>query len=932
MNKTESKFNFKTLLAFLTVLVLTLAMVFATACNNNGSTSESTSESESESTSEAKKDTQTLLNGDFEFTSSKSFPATPSSWSYTTDGSPYTAPTTSSRGMIDTETTAYDKLSSSHKNEGKNPGTPISTDNEDTAADEAGTKVLMLHNSSYTAHYYTSSTTLKVDANQYGKFSVWVRTDDIETEMGAKSGAYIKVKNNVVKADSNTYNPLSVENINTNGKWVNYVIYVAPNATKATSFTLVLGLGQGNKFLTEKLCKGYAYFDNASFEYVSKEEYTSATSTFIKSATTANEDFIVDTSEVDYATVTTPTVKLSLVEGTTTDITIGGSGEYNKVNINNPNGDYAVTEGDAGYTTTEKTVGGNTFTNGIYMDFTSLKVGSSYTYTTDTYTLANETYVRISFLAKIDAPDYATKATIAVYDVVKGDVVASFDNVSTTDYENEFTDGFARYTFYIANNFPSSYDEMNYSLKFTFGPSERSSVTDIKTLPVGYAIFKDFEIETLADKDAYTIADTSTDTRAKKAVLIGDNYSDYVEEDEDEDEDEDSSNDSYSITVNTNAALRMEEGEIVNLNDLSSTNLYSPATAEDATIGVVNSKYADKYDANVKSALEAVKAKIQNDNVEVQALLLNNLKNKEVYISANQVTIPANTTYVFSIKVYAYDSAKAFVNLVNMGDATTADKKVMVYDVTGSYNMETEIVNADCVKFLDGYAQVTFIVTSGADTLNLRLEFGAKNQGVVLFDSISSGSSNSTYTSFDAVKTAFEDDYTFTTVSYTQEKIYYYANETDAKNDENRIKENGADKYDEGEAYNVVAFGSVGTDAKLIQYYRYDTANKYVIEEGADKEESTPESIVEDENANTAGQNLGWLQVTSVVIALVLVAALIAVVIRKSFANKTKKKNKTKAYYHQGYNKDNRYSKGNVAVPDADDNSKEYDYDNPENN
>ena len=65
---------------------------------------------------------------------------------------------------------------------------------------------------------------------------------------------------------------------------------------------------------------------------------------------------------------------------------------------------------------------------------------------------------------------------------------------------------------------------------------------------------------------------------------------------------------------------------------------------------------------------------------------------------------------------------------------------------------------------------------------------------------------------------------------------------------------------------------------------------------------------------------------TSIIIALVLVAALIAVVVRKSFEGKTSKKQQTEKYY-QGYNKTNRYSKkSDVAVPDEEEMSEDYDY------
>ena len=107
MNKIERKFNFKTFITFLTVLVLALSLAFATACDKSGSSdSESDSSSSSEPSSETAVDEQTLKNGDFEFTSGKntSKPNTATSWTIRSDGADegYSTGTSSSYVLIDT--------------------------------------------------------------------------------------------------------------------------------------------------------------------------------------------------------------------------------------------------------------------------------------------------------------------------------------------------------------------------------------------------------------------------------------------------------------------------------------------------------------------------------------------------------------------------------------------------------------------------------------------------------------------------------------------------------------------------------------------------------------------------------------------------------------------------------------------------------------
>ena len=916
MNKTESKFNFKTLLTFLTVLVLALSMVLATACTTDESTSESSSESTSESTSETKVDTQTLKNGDFEFTTGKNTnkPNTASSWSIKADGyeDGYSTSTSSSYVLIDTATDAYNALGSDYKNvkgEGEtqtveNPGTPVTEDDADTEADESGTKVMMLRNKDFSAQYATSSTTLSVPAGEYGRLSVWVRTDDVESVLGSEAGAYVKVKHNVVEKDNATYDPLVIRNIDTKGEWVEYVIYLTPNQNRATTYTLVLGFGEGNKYNVEHHAKGWAYFDNAKFELVNEIPATTDYSAGV------NKDFGVNLADADYSAKKEVSVNFSLIESDAVAFDVTNSSAiadgWNEVN---PNGEVKKDDSKISVNANE-----------VVIDFSDFAIGSSYTHTSAVKSLSAKSYVRISFWAKITAPSYATKATMAIYDVAKGKTVASFDNVSTDDYENELTDGFARYTFYLANNFETALD---YQLKLSFGPTEKSAGLDVKTLPIGKAIFKDFEIETLANKDAYTLADVTTDTRAKKASLIGENYRDFVE---DEDEDETSENDTYTVTVTGPAKTRLENGEMITVDELSSANLATSATSDKALIGVVNSKYYTA-DSDIVAALNAIKnsnAFTFGTNKEVQALAIKNITGNN-YVAGNYIDIPKNSTYVFSIKVYAHSGSTAFVRLVDMEKSSSTETVVLL-----DGKLQTTVTNADSVKFLNGttpYVNVTFIITTGAETFSTRLEFGT--DGVAIFDGFNCGSVNSVYTSADVVKSTFFDgeDYVFSTEKVVPE-IYYYADEADVGDPDLRLlDDDGNVRVEYGEETEIVALGRLSDDASvsaMIHYYRLDTDDNYVIEVDEDEEESVEEST--SESTAELGENVGWLQVTSIIIALVLVGALIAIVVRKSMEGKTSKKQQTEKYY-QGYNKNNRYSKkSDVAVPDEDDMAEDYDY------
>lgn len=152
---------------------------------------------------------------------------------------------------------------------------------------ELETSVLMLHNyrSSYykgTETYYSSTSTVTLEARTAAKLSVWVKTAylrfdgtknegvDVENE----HGAYIQVDTSV---GGNSLDSFYIRNINTkylnpddeNNGWVRYTVYVQASSFASTTVDLTLGLGQDDQYTVE----GYAFFDDVEMvKYESSEE------------------------------------------------------------------------------------------------------------------------------------------------------------------------------------------------------------------------------------------------------------------------------------------------------------------------------------------------------------------------------------------------------------------------------------------------------------------------------------------------------------------------------------------------------------------------------------------------------------------------------------------------------------------------------------
>lgn len=918
MNKTENKFNFKALLTLLTALVLSLTLCLAVACGGNSSESNSASgsESTSESTSEVK-DPQTIANGNFEYNISNSatFPYTSGiKWTRTYG----TSSSDVKSGIVDTTKDDY--------KDGKREGsTPKEGETE-------GKYVLMLKNNGTsgtgTSQYFTSSTTVTLEHGKDALLSVWVKTVDVKHQYSAKTGAYVQINNTV----GTSIAPTVIDNIVTNGEWVEYKIYLRGSDFATTKYQVVLGLGHGDKNNQGRLCEGTAYFDDVNYEVLDDGKYDEATADYTVNGSayekdvTDDKDFVVDG--------TNKTVKVNFAK-TLTDYTISGAPVQNFYNANKTEEDEKQYATDNGFTATVE--GGK-----LKFDFTGKdgkkpEFGTSYTYTSAAKDLTAYDYdrnndndsendykgVMITFKANVNVKKGSNGAFVKIIDT---------DNKKATDaltISNK-EDGEKRYAIYLTTNKTG----VNYKLQITFGPTSASMKnTDF---PIGTAEFYDFKTTELTE---WEFANAET-TDAATLTLLGKDLNDNHDKDDD-----DTTKDSYSITTSE----VMTDNKLVCLGNVSGSTTYKETNL---TAGLVNSKYS-YTEAGLNEALSALKAKclanVNNSNKNVQAIALIKNGEGEGYVTLNETNVPANSTYKFSVKLRVA-SGEAFVRLYDCGVKYGDRRGVAAFKYGDVSKDMTATVTTSSTQNLDGYTVVTFIVKTGNVAKNYKLQIGfSGTEGLALLGEADKGSSDTTYADADAVENAFADNYSFAAddkISDNGSKKYYYKNEDDAKKDKNRVQETGADgkttdKYLETDPTVVYLAGKIGENKDaLLHYYRYDTidAVNYVIESATDSSSSSSSSSDSTSTYNTA-KSYVWLQIISVVIAIVLIAALVAIIVRSILKNKKSKITKTKSYYNDktapdhkkiGYDarkystKTSGGNKHNVVAPD--DNA-EYNYD-----
>lgn len=921
MNKTENKFNFKALLTLLTALVLSLTLCLAVACGGNSSESNSASgsESTSESTSEVK-DPQTIANGNFEYNISNSatFPYTSGiKWTRTYG----TSSSDVKSGIVDTTKDDY--------KDGKREGsTPKEGETE-------GKYVLMLKNNGTsgtgTSQYFTSSTTVTLEHGKDALLSVWVKTVEVKHQYSSEIGAYIQINNTI----GTSIAPTVIDNIRTEGNWVQYKIYLRGSDFAVTKFQVVLGLGHGDKNNQGRLCEGTAYFDDVNYEVLDDGKYDEATADYTvngsayKKDVTDDKDFVVDG--------TNKTVKVNFAK-TLTDYTISEAPVQNFYNANKTEEDEKQYATNNGFTATVE--GGK-----LKFDFTGKddkkpEFGTSYTYTSTAKNLTAYDYdrdndndsendykgVMITFKANVDVKKGSNGAVVKIIDT---------DNKKATDALTiSTTDGEKRYAIYLTTNKTG----VNYKLQITFGPTSASMKnTDF---PIGTAEFYDFKTTELTE---WEFANAET-TDAATLTLLGKDLNDNHDKDDD-----DTTKDSYSITTSE----VMTNNKLVCLGNVSGSTTYKETNL---TAGLVNSKYS-YTEAGLNEALKYLRDKcrdnVNNSNENVQAIALIKNGEGEGYVTLNETNVPANSTYKFSVKLRVA-SGEAFVRLYDCGVKYGDRRGVAAFKYGDVSKDMTATVTTSSTQNLDGYTVVTFIVKTGNAAKNYKLQVGfSGTEGLALLGEADKGSSDATYADADAVENAFADNYSFAAddkISDNGSKKYYYKNEDDAKKDKNRVQETGADgkttdKYLETDPTVVYLAGKIGENKDaLLHYYRYDTidAVNYVIESATDSSSSSSSSSDSTSTDNTA-KNYVWLQIISVVIAIVLIAVLVAIIVRSILKNKKSKITKTKSYYNDksapdhkkiGYDarkystKTSGGNKHNVVAPD--DNA-EYNYDEAAN-
>ena len=459
---------------------------------------------------------------------------------------------------------------------------------EDTGKDFNDYKVLMIHNqypepsssNTYkdqgTAQKFTSSSTVTVKAGSAAEFSVWVRTQDLRSsatdghgQEAVDKGAYISITHSVGGKSLDAY---KVENINTetmdegelsNG-WKKYTFLLQGSSYTDTTFSIVLGLGQGGFSDRGEWVNGYAFFDDIECETISNATYTARlaelgidANDIIGFEHTGDEkivnvakdvtkdcfalDFYSEFSDADHilsnvaAKATTSKVaneNVSSLAGANPAPWLNGgfdgTNDVNKVFANAEEINTLATSTNNQYLAS---VYNNYFKDNEFAQNKQILLmmsANGVAYTVDSndpiaFEVNNEEvkYLAISFYVKTSDMQGYTGAGITLVDGINKTSFSSLDTSAIEavkiDDNDDVYEGWQQCFFFVEN--ASEDPTTTFNLSFNFGPTAITQSASADSYHPGFAAFTDFNVYAMTE-DEYAAAKNGT--YAKLVSVMGD--------------------------------------------------------------------------------------------------------------------------------------------------------------------------------------------------------------------------------------------------------------------------------------------------------------------------------------------------------------------------------------------------------------------------
>lgn len=620
-----------------------------------------------------------------------------------------------------------------------------------------------------TSQKITSSSSVSLNKGEYGKFTVWIKTQNLAypIQSNPNYGANIRITSTF---NGNNQSEYKITNIISNDEWTQYTVYVKADDTYECSVTLALGLGDGKRDVTE----GTAYFDDITFTHLTADEFATETATsnvntslFAYSQTSGDainvKDNAVNADAYLYdMTLDAYLANSGLVGTYVNDITFDNNtvtGAYTTSNIDNQNGN--------------KDNGQSTITfaaNNEYVKANLTKAGYTITINdTSAFTVAPESYAYVEFdilnnLSKFSS----TNITVDVFDIFGSEIEKRAAVVSLT----EVSDTWTKCGILVKNNFLQG--NRQFYINVVIGPTDVANAVNLVDYASGEVSISAPVIskglievdETTAETELFSLY--SATANGTTALYAG-YSSDYTESDDSENYSLTYSPSDIGVITHSPANSNLFTGVVsdhVYIKDATDTTLATDVNTRSGNgdngsfAGVVNTKYADAYKQNHGFDLSTELDYNAKNNIQ-PIMIYNSTLDAYGFINKGS-TIASGSFAKISVDVRVTGSAVAYVYLT---DISGTDKSIMTFnDFTtnatsdkSSVALGTEIKGEDLkLQFAitsdmmedNGWLTVNFYVAAGATAKDYRVEVwngsrdgDVKSQGFVFFNNVSTSGS-----------------------------------------------------------------------------------------------------------------------------------------------------------------------------------------------
>ncbi len=789
----------------------------------------------------------------------------------------------------------------------------------DLAKEKKEFKVFMLNNfyngSVFfgTAQKLTSSKTITLEKGSFGKISVWINTQNIENKThDGHGGANIRIINNVNSVKQKT---LAIYDIDTEGVWKQYSIYVKADDVISNTVQLVLGLGFGNGTNKEMsdYVKGTVFFDDAVFEEIDEEAYNEA----ILNAEVYNIDYS-NSSTDSYEYKKDSTFNYAL------DLSIEVDGYFENVNLLDFSDSLTTTS--VGTTPSDILSGGISESNVVKNenDISVTLTNSSVTLTSPEFSVPVESYVLLTFTIENNLSEFDTNGITVYIKDSANKITKATSFVTVNDSKNV--------SILVKNDFPESksdiYGNQTFNLIIVVGPTNINDIKVADKFSTGSVVINNFkkaegktfryernytsstEYEVLDTElpfyTAYTLYTGKVDYTAS---LYAGYTSEYAEEATktynleeakySKDTIKNAPSDVAGYTGVTPESIyildeKTHEGVDYKINTRSGLN----GDGNGNYAGLINTDYLDAY--NNIYLTNALKGAYTDS---IQPIMIYNNDSAYGFIGESK-TISSSSYAKFSVTLRVTGDAISYVYLVDTQDV---DKNVLKFSASSNtngydYTDENAPINKELSLKVDssmmdttGWVTVNLYVATGTEAKDVRLEVwngsrtGEKTTGFVFINSIDITLS-SAFTEPDKWENAFKND---------SSSVLYLAKKSDSSISNNyllykRVLTDEEVEFNKENPDNKVSYNAtiIWAENSTTKYAIFNTIEPVIVSPSVEEETEETEGCGVNADPSTF-----WLSLSSILLAICLIIAIIMLFVKTLRGKKKANKSDAKSHF-----------------------------------